>query len=77
MYRVQIYNKSKKLISTYERIHTVKYCDIINGDVVVTGSDLLSHNFPASVSYQLLSDVGNYCIDKSVIGTFEVTKVVY
>lgn len=77
MYRVSIYNKSKKLISVYERIHTIKYTDILGETIAVSGPDMLTHNFPTDVSYQLLSDCGNYSIDESVIGTFEVTKVVY
>ncbi len=77
MYRIQIYNKSKKLISTYERIHTIKYWNVLGEETVVSGPEILTHRFPATMNYQLLSDDGNYCIDKSVIGTFEVSKVVY
>lgn len=77
MYKIQIYNTSKKIISTYDRIHTVKYKDLLGEPVIVSGSDMLTHEFPTSVNYQLLSDEGNYSIDKSVIGTFEVKKVIY
>lgn len=77
-YRVSIYDKSKKRVATYEKIHTVKYISPIFGeDVVVTGEEMLTHSFPTGTSYQLLSDDGNYSIDLSVIGTFEVTKVCY
>lgn len=38
---------------------------------------MLTHYFPTDCNYQLLSDSGNYSIDSSVIGTFEVTKVCY
>ena len=76
MYKVSIYNKSKKLISVYERIHTVKYSNGVI-DTVITGEEMLSHYFPTNCNYQLLSDSGNYSIDSSVIGTFEVAKVVY
>lgn len=75
MYNVSIYDKSKKLICTYENIHTIK---LLNGmrEVVVTGDELLSYYFPTiEWNYQLVSDNGNYSIDSSIIGTFEVTKV--
>lgn len=58
----------KKLISVYERIHTV---------ITITGEEMLTHHFPTDCNYQLISDNGNYSIDSSVIGTFEVTKVCY
>lgn len=77
MYRIQIYDKSKKLIATYERIHTVKYVEIYGEPVTVSGIEMLTHKFPTSVNYQLLSDDGNYSIDKSIIGTFEVRNVIY
>ncbi len=77
MYRISIYYKSKKLISVYDSIHTVKYTDVLGDTIEITGSEMLTHHFPTDVSYHLLSDQGNYSIDKSVIGTFEVTKVVY
>lgn len=76
MYKISIYNKSKKLISVYERIHTVKYSNGFE-DTIVAGEEMLSHYFPTDCNYQLLSDSGNYSIDSSVIGTFEVTKVCY
>lgn len=78
MYKVSIYNKSKKLISVYERIHTVKYENELVGTVItITGEEMLTHHFPTDCNYQLISDNGNYSIDSSVIGTFEVTKVCY
>lgn len=77
MYKVSIYNKSKKMVATYEQIHTIKYTDILGETIVVTGEDILTHSFPTSRNFQLLSNDGNYCIDSSVIGTFEVKKVVY
>lgn len=77
MYRIQIYNKSKKLIATYDRIHTVKYVDVFGEPVTVSGVEMLTHNFPTFVNYQLLSNDGNYSIDRSIIGTFEVRNVIY
>lgn len=76
MYKVSIYNKAKKLISVYERIHTVKYTNGFT-ETIVTGEEMLTHYFPTGCFYQLLSDNGNYSIDASVIGTFEVSKVCY
>jgi len=76
MYKVSIYNKTKKLISVYERIHTIKYSNEMS-ETIVTGEEILSHHFPTNYNYQLLSDSGNYSIDSSVIGTFEVSKVCY
>lgn len=74
MYIVSIYNKSNKQVATYEGIHTIKYSDLLNEVTTVVGEEILTHDFPTSCSYQLLSDNGNYSIDDSIIGTFEVTK---
>lgn len=73
MYTVKVYDKSKKLIETYRDIHTVVYVDVLGETITVTGVDLLTHFFPTYCSYQLLASNGNYSIDKSIIGTFEVT----
>lgn len=77
MFKVSVYNKSKKMVAVYERIHTVNYTDVTGDVTTVSGEELLTHNFPTSCNYQLLSNDGNYSIDESVIGTFEVTRVVY
>lgn len=77
MYRVSIFDKNKKHVCSFEKIHTVKYCDVLDDEYVVTGDDLLSHHFPTNVNYQLLADDGNYSVDASVIGTFEVIRVTY
>ncbi len=77
MYRVSIYNKSKKMVAVYDRISTIKYSDFLGDVIVVEGEEILKHSFPTSCNYQLLSDNGNYSIDKSIIGTFEVSKVIY
>lgn len=77
MYKVSIYNKSKKQVAVYDRIHTIKYLDILGEIVTVTGEEMLTHSFPTTCNYQLLSNDGNYSIDESVIGTIEITKVVY
>ena len=74
MYTVEVYNKNKKLIETYHNIHTITYIDTLGEKNIVTGDDLLTHYFPPYNSYQLLADKGNYAIDKSVIGTFEITS---
>lgn len=76
MHRVTIYNKSNKQDDFYEHIHTIRHVDALGETQIITGDELLTHEFPTHCSYQLLSDSGNYCIDKSVIGTFEVTKTV-
>ncbi len=77
VYRVSIYDKSKKLVASYEKIHTIKYIDAALDQCVVSGNEIASHFFPTSTAYQLLSDDGNYSIDASIVGTFEVNKVVY
>ena len=74
MYTVEVYNKNKKLIETYHNIHPITYIDTLGEKNIVTGDDLLTHYFPPYNSYQLLADKGNYSIDKSVIGTFEITS---
>ena len=74
MYTVEVYNKNKKLIETYHNIHTITYIDTLGEKNIVTGDDLLTHYFPPYNSYQLLADKGNYSIDNSVIGTFEITS---
>lgn len=76
MYKISIYNKFKKLISVYDRIHTVKYSNGFE-DTIVTGEEILTHYFPTDCNYHLLSDNENYSINSSVIVTFEVTKVCY
>lgn len=76
MYKVSIYNKSNKQVAVYERIHTIIYNDFI-GENVITGDNMLTHHFPTNFNYHLLSDSGNYSIDESVIGTLEISKVVY
>ena len=56
-------------------MYTVEvYIDTLGEKNIVTGDDLLTHYFPPYNSYQLLADKGNYSIDKSVIGTFEITS---
>lgn len=77
MYKVSIYNKSKKMVAVYDKIHTIKYVDILGEIITVSGEEIMTHNFPTTRNYQLLSDDGNYSIDESIIGTFEITKVVY
>lgn len=74
MYKISVYNKSKKLITVYDHIHTIKYTDFLGETIAVSGEEILTHFFPTDCTYQLLSDDGNYSIDKSVIGTFEVSK---
>lgn len=44
MYKISIYNKFKKLISVYDRIHTVKYSNGFE-DTIVTGEEILTHYF--------------------------------
>ena len=63
------------MVATYLDIHTVKYIDFLGDSISVTGEDLLTHEFPTSRDYHLFSKDGNYSIDHSVIGTFEVVKV--
>lgn len=77
MYRVSIYDKSRKKIASYERIHTICYINIIGENISVSGEEMLTHSFPTDRNYHLLSDDGNFSVDKSIIGTFEITKVVY
>lgn len=76
MYKISVYSKSKKLIAVYDRIHTIKYTDFLGETITVSGEEALTHFFPTDCTYQLLADDGNYSIDSSVIGTFEVSKTV-
>ncbi len=75
MYKVSIYNKSKKIVATYTDIDTVKYIDILGDSISISGDKLLTHEFPTNVDYHLFSKNGNFSIDRSVIGTFEVVKL--
>ncbi len=72
MYSITIYDKSKNIFKTYEHIHTIRYFDILEDWLTISGNEILSHNFPCSANYQLISDCGNYSISKSIIGSFEV-----
>ena len=74
MYTVTIYDKSKKIFKTYHSIHTIKYFDrLIEHDwISVSGNDILTYHFPLNFTYQLLSDRGNFSIDSSMIGSFEI-----
>ena len=74
MYNVSIYDKNKRLVAEYEDIHTINYTDDLIESISISGNELLTHKFPTAYNYQLLSDTGNYSIDKSIIGTFEVVK---
>lgn len=76
MYRVSIYDKSNRQVSSYDYIHTIKYLDLFGETHTITGEEILTYKFPTSCSYQLLSDTGNYSINKSIIGTFEITQIV-
>lgn len=73
MYNIKIFNKSKKMVATYRNIETVKYVDILGESIIVSGDELLTHEFPTKSDYHLYSKDGNYSIDSSVIGTFEVS----
>ena len=41
MYRVSIYNKSKKMVAVYDRISTIKYSDFLGDVIVVEGEEIL------------------------------------
>lgn len=43
VYRVSIYDKSKKLVASYEKIHTIKYIDAALDQCVVSGNEIASH----------------------------------
>lgn len=75
MYNIKIFNKSKKMVDTYRNIETVKYLDILGEDIIVSDEEMLTHAFPTNTNYHLYSKDGNYSIDASIIGTFEVSTI--
>lgn len=77
MYTVNIFDTSRKIFRTYRHINEIKYFDQISEEwVSISGSELLSHSFMSEFcqSYHLFSSSGNYTINYSLIGTFEVEK---
>lgn len=74
MYTVTIFDKTKKIFKTYHDITQIMYFDIVDDWVSVPESNFLTHAFPTNCSYQLLSNSGNYNIDSSIIGSFELEK---
>ena len=72
-FTVLIFDTSVKHIKTYHDIKKISYIDALGELICVSDYDFLTYKFPTDCNYQLLSENGNYNIDKSVIGTFEVT----
>ena len=56
MYTVTVYDKSKKMFRTYRSIHSIKYFDLVDDWVTVSGDAISSHQFPMNCTYQLLSE---------------------
>ena len=71
-YSVLIFDTSARHIKTYHDILKIQYFDILDSWIDVPKSEFLTYKFPTDCNYQLLSEKGNYNIDKSIIGTFEV-----
>lgn len=73
MFTVTIFEKSKKILRTYQHINKITYSNLID-DVVLEGDSILSHEFDLCCTLHLFSDTGNYTIDAKVIGTLEIDK---
>lgn len=74
MYTVAVYDKSKKLFRTYRSIHSIRYFDLIDDWITISGSKILTYQFPMNCTYQLLSESGNYNIGQDIIGCIEIEK---
>ncbi|RHV91239.1 hypothetical protein DXA96_03480 [Lachnospiraceae bacterium OF09-33XD] len=72
MYTVTVYDKSKKMFRIYRSIHSIKYFDLVDDWVTVSGDAISSHQFPMNCTYQLLSETANYNIGKDIVGCIEV-----
>lgn len=72
MYTVTVYDKSKKIFRTYRSIHSIKYFDLVDDWVTVSGEAISSHQFPMNCTYQLLSETANYNIGQDIVGCIEV-----
>ena len=72
MYNFHIEYSNRKAFDM-ENVVKVEYCDY-GGDVVVTGEELLTHQYPLGFTLRLYSDSRSYTTDGESIVGIEVVK---